>query len=99
MTFKNVSNDFQNFNFTIGLIMLFVDTTLWLLLGIYLEAVLPKEFGQRRHPCFCFAKRKSVNKTSHEMNILNEECFEPVSKEVGERPSLTINSLMKVFDK
>jgi len=47
--------------------MLLVDTLLWLFLGIYFEAVLPKEFGQRRHPCFCFAKRKSSNKTSDEM--------------------------------
>jgi len=25
---------------------------LFLILGIYLDAVLPKEFGTRRHPCY-----------------------------------------------
>lgn len=43
--------------------MLLVDTVLWFLLGMYLEAILPKEFGQRRHPCFCFKKRVISNKT------------------------------------
>jgi len=78
--------------------MLVVDTVLWFIIGVYLEEVLPKEFGQRRHPLFCVLKRKSVQKTYQEIKISNSECFEPVSKEVGERPSLTINSLVKLFD-
>ena len=67
LTFKNVSTDFQNFNFTIGLTMLVIDTVLWFLVGAYLEAILPKEFGQRRHPCFCAKKRKNVQKTQSEV--------------------------------
>jgi len=26
----------------------------WMALGFYLDAVLPKEFGSKRHPCFIF---------------------------------------------
>jgi ATP-binding cassette, subfamily A (ABC1), member 3 len=63
LTFSNVSRNFENFNFSIGLIMLFVDTVLWFAVGVYLEAILPKEFGQRRHPCFCFYKRRNIQKT------------------------------------
>lgn len=43
-----------------GLIMLLVDCILWFFVGVYLEAVLPKEFGQRRHPLFCLFKRKRI---------------------------------------
>jgi len=26
----------------------------WALLGFYMDAVLPKEYGTKRHPCFMF---------------------------------------------
>ena len=34
--------------------MMFIDCIWILLLGLYLDQVLPKEFGRRRHPCFMF---------------------------------------------
>jgi ATP-binding cassette subfamily A (ABC1) protein 3 len=34
--------------------MFLVGFLVFLLLGLYLDQVLPKEFGQRRHPCFMF---------------------------------------------
>ena len=64
--------------------MLLVDTVLWFFVGVYLEAVLPKEFGQRRHPCFCFTKRKRIqNDKIIEAKVENSECFELVSHEVS----------------
>lgn len=34
--------------------MLAIDCVWILLLGLYLEQVLPKKIGRRRHPCFMF---------------------------------------------
>ena len=30
------------------------DTVLYLVIGLYLDAVLPRAIGRRLHPCFCF---------------------------------------------
>jgi len=35
--------------------MLCVDGIWWLLFGIYLDYVMPREFGRRRHVCFCLS--------------------------------------------
>lgn len=34
--------------------MLPVGLLFWGLLGFYFDAVLPKEYGSKRHPCFMF---------------------------------------------
>lgn len=49
--------------------MLLVDTVLWFLLGLYFEAILPKEFGQRRNLCFCLKKRQKIEKTQNEIQL------------------------------
>ena len=42
------------YSFDTGLIMLLVDTVIFTILGLYLDKVMPSQFGQRLHPCFCF---------------------------------------------
>jgi hypothetical protein len=59
--------------------MLAIDTVLWLLVGMYLEIILPKEFGQRRHPCFCFIRKINIPKTQDEVQLGASECFETLS--------------------
>ena len=34
--------------------MMIAGLIFWSLIGFYLDAVLPKQFGTRRHPCFMF---------------------------------------------
>lgn len=45
---------YGDYTFDTGLWMLFVGFLFFLLLGLYLDQVLPKEYGQRKHPCFMF---------------------------------------------
>jgi hypothetical protein len=33
--------------------MLCVSFTVFMLLGMYLDAILPSKFGKRRNPCYC----------------------------------------------
>ena len=42
------------YSFDTGLLMLLVDTVLFTILGLYLDKVMPSQYGQRLHPCFCF---------------------------------------------
>lgn len=43
------------FPFSRVLLLLFIDTLLYLALAWYLDAVVPGEFGTARHPLFCFS--------------------------------------------
>lgn len=51
---ENLFSEFNNFTVGHGLIMMAIDVVWISLLGLYLEQVMPKTFGRRRHPCFCF---------------------------------------------
>lgn len=50
-TAKSVIN---NYSFNEGLWMYVPGLLVFLLLGLYLDQVLPKEYGTKRHPCFMF---------------------------------------------
>ena len=49
---ENLFAEYNHWTVGDGLIMLFINCSWLLLLGIYLEQVMPKTFGRRRHPCF-----------------------------------------------
>ena len=45
---------YQNYSFNSALWMLLFDFVLFFVLGLYLDKIIPSEFGQRLSPCFCF---------------------------------------------
>jgi len=49
----SLTQDYKNFTVLTGLIMMFISFNFWLLLGLYLEQVLPKQFGKKQPTCFC----------------------------------------------
>ena len=44
---------YQNYSFNTALYMFMVSFVVFMLLGIYLDNVIPSKFGKRRSPCFC----------------------------------------------
>ena len=54
---NNLSNEFND-----CLIFLFISSIIFLILGIYLTEVLPKEFGVKKHPLFCLRRFKKKKK-------------------------------------
>lgn len=56
LTSTTAHEEYDNYKFSAGLWMLFFGLAFFLLLGLYLDSVLPKEFGSKLHPCFCFKK-------------------------------------------
>ena len=54
----NSSFLYENYSFTAGMLFLAMDTVLYLLLGFYLDQVLPTEFGVAKPWNFCCKCKK-----------------------------------------
>lgn len=52
--YENIWSEVNNFSVGIGLCMMAFNSVWLVLFGLYLEQVMPKTFGRRRHPCFFF---------------------------------------------
>lgn len=69
LTFDKLDESVTNYTFRFGLLALVVDLIIFSLLGLYLEKILPKEFGERQQPWFicnpnywsCCSKKKPKN--------------------------------------
>jgi len=57
LDYEGASQVIENYTFNSGLWMMFIGLIVFSALGLYLDKVLPKTFGQRSHPCFCFMPR------------------------------------------
>lgn len=63
---------YDNYKFSGGLWMLLAGLIVFTLFGFYLDAILPKEYGSRSHPCFCFKKSSydgCCKKSSNESEV------------------------------
>jgi len=88
-------------------IVMFIDLLLFLILGTYLDKVVPSEFGIRKHPLFCLMRSRKPQKKKGKRLILNTE--EDVLSPTYEQPesalkaqddsdeSIKIQNLRKVF--
>ncbi|XP_019349796.1 cholesterol transporter ABCA5 [Alligator mississippiensis] len=92
----------------ISLILLVLDSMLYVLLAVYLDQVIPGEFGLRRTSLFFmkpsfWSKRRRNYKELYESTIngsLNfSEMVEPVSPEFQGKEAIRINSVQKTFRK
>jgi len=55
--FDNLTEQVDDYTFAEGMIALPVSMLVFLLMGFYLDKVLPKKYGETRSPLFCFSKR------------------------------------------
>ena len=63
LTFTNMTLDFGHFTVRDSFILFVTGGIQMTLLGFYLEYVLPKEFGKKRHCCFCLTWVTNCNYT------------------------------------
>ncbi|XP_026557496.1 ATP-binding cassette sub-family A member 5 isoform X1 [Pseudonaja textilis] len=92
----------------IAILLLALDSVLYLLLAVYLDQVIPGEYGLRRHfffflkPSF-WSKRTKNYKELYESNINGNldfnEIIEPVSSEFQGKEAIRINCVQKSFVK
>ena len=59
--FQLWSTTVLNFRFDVWLYISIIEFVVFILLGIYFDQVWPKDTGVRKHPLFCFMKRKHNN--------------------------------------
>ncbi|XP_069016034.1 cholesterol transporter ABCA5 [Embiotoca jacksoni] len=93
----------------VPLLMLIIDCVLYLLLAIYLDQVLPGEFGMKRSlvyflkPSYWSKRRKRYVEVSsvYEAEVNGapdgDECIEPVSPEFRGKEAIRINNIRKVY--
>ena len=54
VNFESWTVEYEHFSVQDGFVLMFFSGLIVLMVGIYLEQVLPKTYGQKRHPCFMF---------------------------------------------
>ena len=59
---ETVSLEVQGYKMTYHYIIMLLDTLIFIISGIYLDQILPSEFGIRKHPLFCLLRNKSSRK-------------------------------------
>ncbi|XP_015768993.1 PREDICTED: ATP-binding cassette sub-family A member 5-like isoform X2 [Acropora digitifera] len=107
--FQNLTTkgDFPPINYVI---MLIVDIILYFLLALYFDAVIPAEYGQRRHPLFIFrlsfwksclfCAGKNGKAQTRKMSTLEwdrSEDIEAVHGDMERNKAISIHCLRKVF--
>ena len=109
MNFENANDIIENYSYTLGIVMMFVSLFVFLLFAFYLDAVLPKTFGETKPACFCFTcccKKKrpelidsdegeSLKRYNSIRSILNKS----VPGEQSRRKTLTDQFELKYLDK
>jgi len=58
LTAETVDTVYLNYSMRYHYIWMAIDTIVFLILTAYLDQVLPSEFGIRKHPLFCFQRKK-----------------------------------------
>ena len=71
MEWDNIGRDYNNYTVELGYVMMAVNCSLWMLFGLYLENVLPKQYGKRSGYCFCIAACR--NSSRQRKTVVNEE--------------------------
>lgn len=91
--FDNITTNVNNYTWLTGFFMLIVSSIFFVALGLYLDQVLPKTYGERKKACFCFTlccKKKQLG-LDERPSFLNAE-------EQVRRSTLMSNSDKEVVD-
>ena len=83
--------DYKKYSMLTGYIMLIVSFLFWSGLGLYLENVMPRQYGKRRSPCFCLDRFRS-NKDEQ------EESGRPKSKITPNESPRRMSSMASITD-
>jgi ATP-binding cassette, subfamily A (ABC1), member 3 len=59
-SFKNTNELLNNYKLSMTYSMNFLNILIYLVITLYLDQVWPNEWGSKKHPLFCFMKKKST---------------------------------------
>ena len=80
--FNMWSTEVLNFRFDLWFYISILEIIVFVLLGMYMDQVWPKETGVRKHPLFCFMKRKG-NKVGRNQIVRQLKIIEKLSIFLG----------------
>ena len=100
--FDNIGDIVDEFSFNIVLRAMFLDTILFILLGLYFDRVWPSRFGQRLKPWFCClpsfwgCNSKDSSTINSNLNPLGpRDNYEEINLKA--KPTITVRGLKKSF--
>eukprot|EP01084_Bolivina_argentea_P269161 457382_1 len=110
LQWDNIYDTYDNFKFNTALVMLFIDSILYIILTLYFDRVWPSRYGQRLHPLFFISPSfwcPNKDKLSSNNNSLSQELirqksdtkYEPLdaTKYDDSNVSIRIRGLKKYF--
>jgi len=109
LTSDTIDLEIDQYQMNFHYITMFIAFIIFILLGFYLDQVLPSDFGVRKHPLFCFMRNKnssgkhrrvdSIDKHQYKQEELN---FEPAANALiaqdQSNESIKVQGLRKVYD-
>eukprot|EP00667_Euglena_gracilis_P023400 EG_transcript_26402 len=105
MTWNDITQtDEGGYTVALGIVMLMVDTFLYLALAWYLDQTLPSAFGVRRSPCFCLPacfrrlfRRERVAVDGADKDDVDPDLFEEPLPEQQRYAAVQLTRLRKQF--
>jgi len=105
LTSETVGMLYQNYRVTYHYIGTLISFTILILLSIYLEQVLPSEFGIKKHPLFCLRRRRDRRETRQvhdssykQLDPANFEETDPSLKaQDANNESIMVKDLRKIY--
>ena len=55
--FSNCTEKINNYTYLTGLVMLLISMVFFIALGFWMDAILPRTYGERKSVCFCFTRK------------------------------------------
>lgn len=102
LSIKTASADYEGYSFNGGIAMLCFNVVFWMLLGFYLDQVVPSEYGVAKPWNFlCGGQRKTQNSSNMETKPKKAKNFEEVTdqlkKQESDKDCLIVRGLVKKF--
>ena len=112
ISFSTINDIEKSYSITIFFGMAIVSMIVWTLIGLYVSYIIPTEFGTRKHPCFCFMRKRRTSRRQGSETLLSHDesesddpaksqNFEKVGNDLkeleGKEECLNIRNLKKVY--
>ena len=83
ISFGTMGDLHDNYNFIYFFIMCLVNLIVWTIFSLYILAILPTEFGTRKHPCFCLRRKRRIIKDQDNTYAFLEESGDEDSEDMN----------------
>jgi len=105
LTGDTIDTEINNYQMSYHYIVMLIDFVIFIVMGAYLDKVLPSDFGIRKHPLFCLMRnKKNKHRRVNSYDKLDKESpnFEPAANALiaqdDANESIKVQGLRKVYN-